>query len=52
MGPSTEGWRGDAAVGLLVEITRCSTVRILRLEVAFPDRGGEPVFQVTTQSLF
>lgn len=52
VGPSTDGWRGDAGVGLLLEVTRASTVRILRLEIAYPDRGGEPVFQVTTQSLF
>jgi len=52
VGPSTEGWRGDAGVGLLVEITRASLVKVLRLEVAVPDRGGEAVFQVTTQSLF
>ena len=38
--------------GILLEITRAAVVRILRLEVAFPDRGGPPVLQVTTQSLF
>lgn len=52
VGPTSDGWRSDVGVGLLVEVTRASVVRILRLEVAFPDRGGGPVFQVTSQSLF
>ena len=52
VGPSTEGWRSDVGAGLLLEITRASVVRILRLEVAVPDRGGEPVIQITSQSLF
>jgi hemolysin activation/secretion protein len=52
VGPSTEGWRGDAGVGLLLEITRASAVRILRFEIAYPDHGSDPVFQITTQSLF
>jgi hypothetical protein len=52
VGPSTEGWRGDVGVGLLLEITRASSVRIVRFEIAYPDRGSEPVFQITTQSLF
>lgn len=38
--------------GLLVEITRASVVRILRLEVAYPDRGKGPVLQLTSDSLF
>jgi len=52
VGPSSEGWRGDVGAGLLLEITRASVVRILRFEVAMPDRGGGPIFQITTQSLF
>ena len=52
VGPSSDGWRSDVGAGLLWEITRASVVRIVRLEVAFPDRGGGPVFQVTRQSLF
>ena len=52
VGPPTNGWRGDAGVGLLVEITRASLVRILRLELAYPDRGKGPVFQLTSDSLF
>lgn len=52
VGPTTDGWRGDLGAGLLLEITRASVVRVLRLEIAFPDRGGHPVFQVTSQSLF
>ncbi len=52
VGPSSDGWRADVGVGLLIEITRASHVRILRLEAAMPDRGGGPVYQITTQSLF
>jgi hypothetical protein len=52
VGPASQGWRGDLGAGLLVEITRAAVVRILRLEMAFPDHGGGPVFQVTSQSLF
>lgn len=52
VGPSTEGWRGDVGAGALVELTRASLVRIIRLEVAFPDRGGGPVYLITTDSLF
>ena len=52
VGPSTEGWRGDVGAGVLVELTRASLVRIIRFEVALPDRGGKPVYLVTTDSLF
>jgi hypothetical protein len=52
VGPSTKGWRSDVGAGLLVEVTRASVVRILRIEVAFPDRGRGPVYLVTTDSLF
>ena len=52
VGPSTEGWRGDVGAGVLVELTRASLVRILRFEVALPDRGRRPVYLITTDSLF
>ena len=52
VGPPTEGWRSDVGAGLLVEVTRASVVRIVRFEVAFPDRGGGPVYLITTDSLF
>ncbi len=52
VGPSTDGWRGDVGAGLLVEITRVSVVRILRLELAYPDHGKGWVFQLTSDSLF
>jgi hypothetical protein len=52
VGPSTEGWRSDVGAGVLVELTRTSNVRIVRFEVAFPDRGGGPVYLITTESLF
>jgi hypothetical protein len=52
VGPSTEGWRSDIGAGILVELTRASNVKILRFEVALPDRGGKPIYLVTTDSLF
>jgi hypothetical protein len=52
VGPPTEGWRSDVGVGLLAELTRAAVVRVVRLELGFPDRGGGPVFLVTTNSLF
>ena len=52
VGPSTEGWRSDIGAGVLVELTRASLVRILRFEVALPDRGGKPIYLITTDSLF
>ena len=52
VGPSTEGWRGDVGAGILMELTRAELVRIVRFEVAVPDRGRRPVFLVTTDSLF
>ncbi|MBI5442955.1 MAG: hypothetical protein HY900_17290 [Deltaproteobacteria bacterium] len=52
VGPSTEGWRTDVGAGLLVELTRTSRVRVVRFEMAFPDRGGGPVYLITTESLF
>lgn len=52
IGPGTDGWRTDAGIGLLVEVTRASTVRLLRAEVAWPDHGGRPLFLITTSALF
>jgi hypothetical protein len=52
VGPSTEGWRGDVGAGVLMELTRASLVRILRFEIALPDRGGKPIYLITTDSLF
>jgi len=52
IGPGTDGWRADAGLGLLVEVTRASTVRLLRAEVAWPDHGGRPLFLITTSALF
>jgi hypothetical protein len=52
VGPSTEGWRGDVGAGILMELTRASLVRILRFEIAVPDRGRKPVYLITTDSLF
>jgi hypothetical protein len=37
---------------MLVELTRTSLVRIVRFEVALPDRGGKPIYLITTDSLF
>ncbi len=52
VGPSTGGWRADVGAGLLAEITRAAILRIVRLEVAFPDDGSGPVVLVTGGSLF
>jgi hypothetical protein len=52
VGRTTDGVRANAGVGLLVELTRASIVRVARLEVGFPDDGSGPVVIFTTQSLF
>jgi hypothetical protein len=52
VGPSTEGLRKDAGLGLLVESTRASLVRVVRVEAAWPDHGKGPVFLVSGESLF
>ncbi len=52
VGPPTDGVRKDAGIGLLVESTRAALLRVIRLEVAFPDRGGKPLFLVSGASLF
>ncbi len=52
VGPSTEGWRSDAGLGLLIESTRASTLNIIRIEAAWPDRGKGPLVLVSGQSLF
>jgi hypothetical protein len=52
VGPSTEGLRKDAGLGLLVESTRASLLRVVRVEAAWPDRGKGPVFLVSGESLF
>ncbi|BCW92603.1 MAG: hypothetical protein KatS3mg007_0497 [Thermoanaerobaculum sp.] len=52
VGPDTDGWRADAGVGLLAEVTRAAILRVVRLEVAYPDRGKGPVVLVTGVSLF
>ena len=52
VGPSTGGWRADVGAGLTAEITRAAILRIVRLEVAFPDDGSGPVFLATGGSLF
>ncbi|MGD1149533.1 MAG: hypothetical protein ABR961_16475 [Thermoanaerobaculaceae bacterium] len=52
VGPSTEGVRKDAGVGLLIESTRAAAVSIIRIEAAFPDQGKGPVFLISSISLF
>jgi hypothetical protein len=52
IGPGTDGIRKDAGLGLLVESTRASQVAVIRLELAYPDRGKGPVFLISSQSLF
>jgi len=52
VGPDTGGWRGDVGLGLLAEITRAAILRVVRLELAFPDRGQGPTVLLTGVSLF
>lgn len=52
VGPDSGGWRADAGVGLLAEVTRAAILRVVRVEVAFPDRGKGPVLVLTGVSLF
>ncbi len=52
IGPSTGGVRKDAGVGLLIESTRAALLRVIRIEVAMPDRGGKPLYLVSGDSLF
>ncbi|MCU0292056.1 MAG: hypothetical protein MUF10_08725 [Thermoanaerobaculaceae bacterium] len=52
VGEPTYRWHADVGVGLLVELTRASIVRIIRVEVALPDDGRGAVFLATGSSLF
>lgn len=52
VGESTRGWRADAGAGLLIELTRAAILRVVRVEVAYPDTGHGPVFVLTGTSLF
>jgi len=53
IGEPTRGWRGDAGVGLLGEITRASSIlRVVRADVAWPDHGGKPTIILSGVSLF
>jgi hypothetical protein len=52
VGPSTGGVRADVGVGLLVELTRASIVRVARFEVGLPDDGSGPLVIFTAQALF
>ena len=52
VGPSTEGLRKDAGIGVLIESTRASLVRVVRIEAAWPDRGKGPLILISGESLF
>ncbi|MGC8915762.1 MAG: hypothetical protein ACP5NF_02130 [Thermoanaerobaculum sp.] len=52
VGPGTGGWRRDLGVGILGEITRAAILRVVRVEVAYPDRGKGPTVVLTGVSLF
>ncbi|HPC82067.1 MAG TPA: hypothetical protein P5234_01935 [Thermoanaerobaculaceae bacterium] len=52
IGEPTRRWRADAGAGLLIELTRASIARSVRLEVALPDDGRGPVLLATSSSLF
>lgn len=52
VGADTGGWRKDVGAGLLVEITRAAILRVVRVELAYPDRGKGPTLLLTGASLF
>ena len=52
VGPSTEGWRSDAGVSVLIESTRAALIQVIRIEAAWPDDGKGPLFLISSQSLF
>jgi hypothetical protein len=52
VGPSTDGIRTDAGVGLIFDLSRFSTSNILRAEIAWPDDGSGYVISLTGSSLF
>jgi len=52
VGPSTDGIRKDAGIGLLIESTRAALLRVIRVEAAMPDQGGKVVFLISGTSLF
>lgn len=52
VGPDTGGWRSDVGVGLHIEPTRASLVRVIRVEVAKPLGPERAVFLATSESLF
>jgi hypothetical protein len=52
VGLSTEGWRKDAGIGILIESTRAALLRVVRIEAAWPDRGKGPLILISGDSLF
>jgi len=52
VGPDTQGWRKDVGIGLLGEITRAAILRVVRIELAYPDKGQGPTLLLTGVSLF
>jgi len=52
VGPGSDGWRGDAGVGVLFESTRAPILKMTRLEVGFPDDGSGPVWLLLSGSVF
>ena len=52
VGPATEGVRTDVGIGLVADVPQIGLVKLLRLEVAFPDDGSGYTTLITTHSLF
>lgn len=52
VGPDSDGIRADAGVGLLLDITRASILRIVRLELVLPDDGSGPLYLLVGGSIF
>lgn len=52
VGPDSDGVRADAGVGLLLDVTRASILRIVRLELVMPDDGSGPLYLLVGGSVF
>ncbi len=52
VGPGTERIHSDIGVGLVADVPQIGLVKLLRLEVAYPDDGSGYTVTITTSGLF
>jgi hypothetical protein len=52
VGRDTDGVRADAGFGLILDVPKFGLANLARIEIGFPDDGGEPTVIITTQALF